>query len=230
MTNTPRTHAFRFRIVQAGIRTGVTALSGLMLGCGAGAPAGPSLTPAISATPATAALSVIGVAPSIASIAGNSRVSIYGTGFVSGATVTFDGIPATGVTVVDSRSITVVTPAMAAAKKVDVVVINADGQRAVGTASFTYAVYSLTPSANTVAPGGQLSVSWTASTGQRNDYIEFYRVGDANANALWWIGTGGAASGTVTLGAPQSTGAYEFRYVLEDEVTDVARSSQVTVK
>jgi hypothetical protein len=91
-------------------------------------------------------------------------------------------------------------------------------------------VYSVTPSANTVAPGGQLSVSWTASSGQRNDYIEFYRVGDSNANALWWIGTGGAASGTATLGAPSATGQYEFRYVLEDEVTDVARSSQVTVK
>ena len=55
-------------------------------------------------------------------------------------------------------------------------------------------------------------------------------VGDSNTNALWWIGTGGASSGTVTLIAPSATGQYEFRYVLEDEVTDVARSSQVTVK
>jgi hypothetical protein len=144
--------------------------------------------------------------------------------------VTFDGVAATGVTVVDGRSITVVTPAMAAAKKVDVVVTNADGERAVGIASFTYGVYSVAPSANTVAPGSQLAVSWTASTGQRNDYIELYRAGDSNANALWWIGTGGASSGTVTLSAPSATGQYEFRYVLEDEVTDVARSSQVTVK
>jgi len=223
MSNTPNTKGVGFRIVQAGMAAGGAALLGMMLACGAGTPAGPSL-------PVIPTFSVIGVAPSIASVSGNSRVSVYGTGFAPGATVTFDGVAATGVTVVDSRSITVVTPAMAAAKKVDVVVINADGQRAVGTASFTYAVYSLTPSANTVAPGGQLSVSWTASSGQRNDYIEFYRVGDSNANALWWIGTGGAASGTVTLGAPNSTGQYEFRYVLEDEVTDVARSSQVTVK
>jgi hypothetical protein len=157
-------------------------------------------------------------------------VSIYGTGFASGATVTFDGVAATGVTVVDGRSMTVVIPAMAAAKKVDVVVINTDGQRAVGTGSFTYAEYSVTPSANTVAPGGQLSVSWTASAGQRNDYIELYKTGDSNANGLWWIGTGGASSGTATLAAPSATGQYEFRYVLEDEVTDVARSSQVTVR
>jgi hypothetical protein len=195
----------------------------MMLACGAGTPAGPSL-------PVTPAFSVIGVSPSVASIAGNFRVSIYGTGFASGATVTFDGVSATGVIVVDGRSITAVTPAVAAAKKVDVVVTNADGQRAVGTASFTYAVYSVTASANTVAPGSQLGVSWTASAGQRNDYIELYRTGDANANGLWWIGTGGASSGTVTLVAPSAAGQYEFRYVLEDEVTDVARSSQVTVK
>ena len=91
-------------------------------------------------------------------------------------------------------------------------------------------VYTVTPGTNAVAPGGQLSVSWIASSGQRNDYIEFYRVGDSNTNALWWIGTGGAPSGTVTLAAPGAAGQYEFRYVLEDEVTDVARSSQVTVK
>lgn len=196
----------------------------MMLGCGASAPAGPSLAPV------TPALSVIGVAPSIASIAGNSRVSLYGTGLAPGATVTFDGVAATGVTFVDARSLTVVTPAMATAKKVDVVVTNPDGQRAVGTASFIYAVYSITPSANTVAPGGQLGVSWTASTAQRNEYIELYKAGDSNANAVWWIGTGGAASGTVTLSAPRAAGQYEFRYVLEDEVTDVARSSQVTVR
>jgi hypothetical protein len=194
----------------------------MTLGCGAAAPAAPSL-------PLTPAFSVIGVSPNIASIAGNSRVSIYGTGFLSGATVTFDGVAATGVTFVDGRTLTAITPATAVAKKVDVVVTNPDGQR-VGTATFIYAVYSVTPSATTVAPGGQLSVSWTASTPQRNEYVEIYRVGDSTANGLWWIGTGGASSGTATLSAPSATGQYEFRYVLEDEVTDVARSSQVTVR
>ena len=70
MSNTPNTRGVRFRIVQAGMTAGGAALLGMMLGCGAGAPAGPSLTPV------TPALSVIGVSPSIASIAGNSRVSI----------------------------------------------------------------------------------------------------------------------------------------------------------
>ena len=128
MSNTPNTSGVRFRIVQAGMWAGGTALLGMMLGCGAGTPAGPSL-------PVTPAFSVSGVSPSIASIAGNSRVSIYGTGFASGATVTFDGVAATGVTFVGGRVLRAITPGTAVAKKVDVVVTNPDGQRGVGTAS-----------------------------------------------------------------------------------------------
>jgi hypothetical protein len=198
------------------------ALLGMTLACGASSPAGPS------STPATPPLSVIGVSPAIASIAGNSRVSIDGTGFAPGATVTFDGVAATSVTVVDGRLITAVTPAAAIARKVDVVVINPDGHRGVG--SFTYGAYAVTTSANTVAPGDQLSVSWTASAPQHNEYIVLYRVGDSNANGLWWVGTGSASFGTLTVSAPSASGQYEFRYVLEDEVTDVARSSPVTVR
>ena len=224
MSKTPQTRDVRSAAIRTGMIAGVATVLGMMFGCGASSPAAPT------ATPVTPAVSVIGVSPSIASLAGNSRVSIYGTGFASGATVTFDGIAATSVAVLEGRIITAVTPAMAVAKKVDVVVINPDGQRGVGTASFTYGVYSVTPSANTVAPGGQLSVSWTASTAQRDDYIELYRVGDSNANGLWWRGTGGATAGTLTVSAPTTPGQYEFRYVLEDEVTDVARSSPVTVK
>jgi hypothetical protein len=186
------------------------ALLGMTFGCGASAP----LTP--SSTVVTPAVSVLAIAPSVASVAGDSRVSIYGEGFTSGATVTFDSVAATSVIVVNRGVITAVTPAMAIAKTVDVVVINPDGQRGVGTESFTYAVYSVTPSATTVGPGDQLSVSWTASTPQRNEYIELYKAGDSNVNALWWIGTERASVGTVTLNAPHAAGQYEFRYVLED--------------
>ena len=55
--------------------------------------------------------------------------------------MTFDGVAATGVTFVDGRMLTAITPATAVAKKVDVVVTNPDGQRGVGTASFIYAVF-----------------------------------------------------------------------------------------
>jgi hypothetical protein len=92
------------------------------------------------------------------------------------------------------------------------------------------ATYSVTAGTNAVPAGGQLSVSWTASLGGRRDTIALYKKGDPNtAAAGWWQETFGAAAGTFTLTAPRQEGQYEFRYLLDDEVTDTARSSVVTV-
>ncbi len=60
-------------------------------------------------------------------VAGGTAVTITGTGFLAGATVSLGGTPATGVTVVSSTSITATTPAHAAGA-VDVVVSNAEQQ------------------------------------------------------------------------------------------------------
>jgi hypothetical protein len=89
-------------------------------------------------------------------------------------------------------------------------------------------VYTITAGANTVAPGGQLSVSWTTSIPYPWDSISLVKKGDPNAACIWSQSTGGVTSGTLTLIAPTQEGQYEFRYLLED-LTDVARSSMVTV-
>ena len=91
------------------------------------------------------------------------------------------------------------------------------------------AVYTVTASTNTVAPGGQLSVNWTASTGKPLDWIGLFRVGDWNGAHGWSSYTDGATSGTFTLSAPSQAGQYEFRYLLNDGVDDAARSGLVTV-
>ena len=90
-------------------------------------------------------------------------------------------------------------------------------------------VYTVTASTNTVAPGGPLSVSWTASAGGALDWIGLIRVGDPNNDNGWWDYTRGKTSGTFTLIAPTQAGQYEFRYLLNDGYSDVARSSLVTV-
>lgn len=90
-------------------------------------------------------------------------------------------------------------------------------------------VYTITSSTNTVAPGGELSVSWTASTGKPLDWIGLFKVGDWNGAHGWSRYTDGATSGTSALSAPSQAGEYEFRYLLDNGVTDVARSSLVTV-
>ena len=90
-------------------------------------------------------------------------------------------------------------------------------------------VYTVTASTSHVAPGGELSVSWTASTGRPQDWIGFFKQGDWNGNHGWSTYTAGATSGTSTLSAPTQPGQYEFRYLVNDSVDDVARSSLVTV-
>jgi len=91
------------------------------------------------------------------------------------------------------------------------------------------AVYTVTTGANAVAPGGPLSVSWTASTGRPLDWIGLFKVGVWNGDHGWSSYTGGATSGTFTLSAPTQAGQYEFRYLLDNGVDDAARSSLVTV-
>lgn len=90
--------------------------------------------------PAPAVLSVTAVDPPGGPSAGGS-VTITGTGFAtSGAvTVTFGGVPATGVSVVDSSKLTCTSPP-GAAQAVDVEVINPDQRSAQLAAAYSYYV------------------------------------------------------------------------------------------
>src|SRR5262245_60112527 len=71
------------------------------------------------------------------------------------------------------------------------------------------ASYTLTASPSTIAPGGSLTVSWTAPSGRpTTDWIGLYRVGDPNSNYLSWVYTNGAASGSSGFSAPTQGGQY----------------------
>ncbi|MDQ3685793.1 MAG: hypothetical protein M3430_09355, partial [Acidobacteriota bacterium] len=92
------------------------------------------------------------------------------------------------------------------------------------------ATYTVTTPQSSVAPGGSLSVSWTAPAGRpATDWVGLFRIGTPNTAFGWWQYTNGAPSGTFTLAAPGEAGEYEFRYLLEDGFTDAARSGAVTV-
>lgn len=99
------------------------------------------------------------VSPASGSTSGGTSITITGTGFQSGATVTVGVRPATGVTVVSGTSITAYTPLGPPTEqlKVDVTVTNPDSLKATATGAFTYtvpplAVVSVTP--NTTVPSG----------------------------------------------------------------------------
>jgi len=80
---------------------------------------------------------ISGLQPTSGPAAGGTLVTITGTNFLAGATVSFGGEPATPVTVTSSTQIDTVTPAHAAGV-VDVWVTNLDGQLATLASGFTY--------------------------------------------------------------------------------------------
>ncbi len=92
-----------------------------------------TITATVSALPPT----VTNISPSSGPIAGGTAVTITGTNFVAGATVTIGGVAATNVTVVSATQITATTPPRAAGS-VDVRVQNPDGQFGTRAGGFTY--------------------------------------------------------------------------------------------
>jgi len=91
---------------------------------------------------------VSGVSPNSGPVAGGTAVTITGTNFASGATVTFGGTAATNIVVVSSTSITALTPP-GSAGAVTVTVTNLDQQSGSLANGYTYVVTAgLTPPGN----------------------------------------------------------------------------------
>ena len=160
-------------------------------------------------------------------------VEIIGAGLQPGLTVTFGLAAALNVRVVDSGTIHARSP-MGSPGPVDVVVTTAGGARATLPGPYTYVsvpLPTLTPSAATVAPGSPLSAQWTTPIAGPLDWIGLFALGTGNGEtqSFGWRYTDNAASGTFTLTAPEQPGVYEFRYLPDDQYTDVTRS-RVTVK
>ena len=80
---------------------------------------------------------VSAISPTSGTTGGGTPVTITGTGFLTGATVSLGGTAATGVTVVSSTSITATTAAHAAGA-VNVVVTNTDAKTGTLTNGYTY--------------------------------------------------------------------------------------------
>ncbi|MDP9360481.1 MAG: IPT/TIG domain-containing protein, partial [Acidobacteriota bacterium] len=118
-----------------------------------------SATLAQAFTYAAAGPTISSISPSTGSTVGGTLITITGTLFQSGATVTIGGLLASDVTFVSATSITARTPLGPITQQlnVDVVVTNPDSTKATATGAFTYtvpplAVVSVTP--NTAVPLG----------------------------------------------------------------------------
>ena len=127
---------------------------------------------------------VTSISPTSGTTAGGTAVSITGTGFLAGATVKLGGTSATGVTVVNSTTITATTPAHAAGA-VNVVVTNSDAQSGTLTNGYTYTSSNPAPTVSSISP--------TSGT-------------TAGGTAVSITGTGFLAGATVSLGGTAATG------------------------
>ncbi len=103
------------------------------------------------------------ISPSTGPITGGQAVTISGSGFVSGATVTIGGSSATAVLVLSSSTVTAVTPSHAAGT-VSVVVANPSNGRAVLPSSYVFGGTASAPTVTSASPAGGPLAGKTAVT------------------------------------------------------------------
>jgi IPT/TIG domain len=177
-----------------------------------------SLTNGYSYTPVNPAPTVTSVTPNNGLTTGGNAVTIAGTGFLAGATVSFGGTPATGVTVVSATSITATAPAHAAGA-VNVAVTNSDGQSFSLTNGYTY---------NPGAGGGTIRfvqvVAAVPQTGSMSVPVTFpvaQTAGNLNVVAVGWDDTASSITSvadnrgnvyTLAVGPINGTGERESIY------------------
>src|SRR5438067_7472768 len=106
---------------------------------------------------------VSAISPNSGTANGGTAVTITGTGFLAGATVKLGGTAATGVTVVNSTSITATTAAHAAGT-VNVVVTNTDAQSGTLTNGYTYTGANPAPTVSAISANSGTANGGTAAT------------------------------------------------------------------
>lgn len=159
---------------------------------------------------------------------GGTSVTITGINFVTGATVTIDGNPATNVNVVDENTITADTPA-GSAGVVDVVVDIAS-RSATLTASFTY--FDVTPTVTVISPSSGYEVGGIAVTITGTNFVSgatvtigggaATQVSVVNATTITAVtpsGNTGACDVVVTASGEDGTLAAGFTYLTSNIYT-----------
>ena len=171
---------------------------------------------------------VTSILPRSGPVSGGLAVTITGTGFASGATVTIGGVGATNVTVVNSTTITATTPTHAA-NVVDVVVTNPGGLPATLAGGFTY--YSLLVFTSTTATAGPVALAIdTGGNKYVADNIDGKVLKFAPDGTMTTVATldplGGlavSASGTIYVSEP---GDHRIRQIVGGTVTTLAGGTQ----
>src|SRR5208337_4308613 len=179
---------------------------------------------------------VTSISPNSGTTAGGTAVTITGTNFAAGATVTFGGTAATNVAVVSSTSITATTPAHAAGAVTVTVTVN--GQSGSLTNGYTYVVAptvtSVSPNSGTTAGGTAVTITGTnfatgatvkfGTTAATNVVV----VNSTTITATAPAHAAGAVTVTVTVNGQSGSLTNGYTYVVAPTVTSVSPNSGTT--
>ena len=181
---------------------------------------------------------VTSVSPNNGPVAGGTAVTITGTNFAAGATVTLGGTAATNVVVASSTTITATTPAHAAGA-VTATVTNSNGLSGNLASGFTYiappTVTGVSPSSGSTAGGTAVTISGTnfatgagvtfGATAATNVVV----VSSTTITATTPAGSAGAVTVTVTNpGSLSGSLASGYTYVVTPTVTSVSPNNGPT--
>ena len=180
---------------------------------------------------------VTSVSPNVGTTAGGTSVTITGTNFVTGATVTFGSNAATNVTIVSSTQITAATPA-GAAGAVTVTVTNPGSLVGSLTNGYTYVVVptvaSITPNNGPIGGGTSVTITGTnfaagaTVTIGSNAATNVTIVSSTQITATTPAHAAGAATVTVTVNGQSGSLTNGFTYLGAPTVTSLSPNNGPT--
>ena len=108
---------------------------------------------------------VLSVLPNIGCTNGGMPITVTGTNFLNGATITIGGVAASGVVFVNSNTLTAVTPANSSGAK-NVVVNNPDASAGTLANGFTYSTAPTFAGLNSITPAIEgATLTWSTASG-----------------------------------------------------------------
>lgn len=179
---------------------------------------------------------VTAVNPNAGPVAGGTAVTISGSGFLAGATVTFGGADATNVTVANDTTIIANTPA-GAAGPAPVVVTNPGGASSVLTDGFVYVAPTSTTltvasSVNPAVVGQSITFTATAASaaGTPTGNIVFKDGTTTLGTAALTGGTATLSTATLAIGTHPITATYAGSATFEPATSAVVSQAVTTGK
>ena len=179
---------------------------------------------------------ITGISPSTGSTEGLTSVTITGTNFTGATSVTFDGLAATTINVVNSNTITCSTPAHNAGD-VDIIVTTEGGPSG-AFSSYIYitpaVITSISPSYGSTHGGTSATITGTNFTGATSvtfDGTAATSLSIVNSTTITCItpahATAGAAGIIITTGGGPSGAFSPYTYITPASITDISPSSGI---